>query len=207
MIAEAFGVACAANALAGHRNPDLRLMPFKFDVQALVDELNDSPELWNEFDLRTNHPQSPHREMDDIFVRYNARANFAGDRDAFNGPHDSVWWDTIEKIPSVLKIVWELMREVQGERLGMVLITRQPPVTTCYPHVDKGWHAGHYDKYAVQLQSSLGQSFHVGERKLHTVAGDCFWFDNSKPHWVLNPTDQSRMTMIVCIRNRFTGVA
>lgn len=185
---------------------DLRLMPFRFDVYMLVTELARHPDLWNEFDLRTNHPQSPHREMDDIFVRYNAPKNFGGDRHAFNEPHDAVWWPAIEKLPSVLKLVWDLMREVEGERLGMVLITRQPPGTTCYPHVDTGWHAGHYDKYAIQLQAAPGQSFHVGERKLETRAGDCFWFDNSKTHYVLNPTDQGRMTMIVCIRNRFTGV-
>ena len=56
----------------------LRLMPFKFDVRPLVSELHWSPELWNDFDLRTNHPASPHREMDDIIVRYNARVNFNG---------------------------------------------------------------------------------------------------------------------------------
>src|SRR5688500_7626801 len=108
----------------------LRLMPFKFDVRTLVSELSRSPELWNDFDLRTNHPQSPHREMDDIIVRYNARANFNGDRQAFNGVHDSVWWDSAERLPSALPIVFDLMREVQAERLGMVLITRQPAGAT-----------------------------------------------------------------------------
>lgn len=184
----------------------LRLMPFTIDVRRLVSELECHPELWNDFDLRTNHPKSPHREMDDIFVRYNDRANFIGDRAKFNDQHDAVWWPAIDKLPSVYSIVWDLMREVEGERLGMVLITRQPPRATCYPHVDNGWHARHYDKYAVQLQSAGGQSFHVEDESLETRPGDCFWFDNSRPHWVLNPTDHGRMTMIVCIRTRFTGV-
>jgi hypothetical protein len=182
----------------------LRLMPFKFDVRPLVSELSWSSELWNDFDLRTNHPQSPHREMDDIIVRYNARVNFNGDRQAFNGPHDSVWWDAAERLPSALPIVFDLMRAVQAERLGMVLITRQPAGATCHPHVDNGWHAKHYEKFAVQLASTAGQTFHVGDQSLMTNPGDCFWFDNSQTHWVLNPTDEARMTMIVCIRTRFT---
>lgn len=182
----------------------LRLLARKFDVRALVSELACHPELWNNFDLRTNHPASPHREMDDIIVRYNARSKFEGDRDAFNGPHDSVWWEAIEKLPSIYSMVWDLMREVGGERLGMVLITRQPPDTTCYPHKDGGWHAQHYEKYAIQLEAAPGQSFHVEDKSLETRAGDCFWFDNSRAHWVLNPTVFGRMTMIVCIRTRFT---
>lgn len=182
----------------------LRLMPFRFDVRPLVSQLYCHPELWNDFDLRTNHPQSPHREMDDIIVRYNARSNFTGDRSAFNAQHDGVWWDAAERLPAVQPIVFDLMRAVQGEQLGMVLITRQPAGATCYPHVDNGWHAGHYEKYAVQLQAAPKQTFHVQEESLETRAGDCFWFDNSKTHWVTNVSDQTRMTMIVCIRTRFT---
>jgi hypothetical protein len=200
-------VPLAAAALLGKAGlRPLRLFPHKFDVRTLVSELACHPELWNDFALRTDHPASPHREMDDIIVRYNARVNFSGDRDVFNGPHDSVWWDAIEKLPSVYRLVWDLMYKVEGERLGMVLITRQPPGATCYPHIDKGWHASHYEKYAIQLQSAPGQTFHVDEHKLETRAGDCFWFDNSRPHYVMNPTDHGRMTMIVCIRTRFTDL-
>lgn len=188
----------------------LRLLPIKFDVSRLVNELSWSPELWDDFDLRTNHPQSPHREMGDIFVRYNARMNFNGDRQTFNAEHESVWWDAAARLPAAAEIVFDLMRFVHGERLGMVLITRQPAKATCYPHVDNGWHAQHYDKYAVQLQSAQGQFFHSqrpGETpiSLETAPGDVFYFDNAVPHWVTNPTEHGRMTMIVCIRNQFTG--
>jgi hypothetical protein len=183
----------------------LHLTGFRFNVLPLVAELQAHPELWNDFDLRTNHPQSPHRELDDIFVRYNARENFDGDRDAFNGPHDAVWWPATDVLPSAQQIALDLMSQVQGERLGMVLITRIPPGAKCYPHVDKGWHARHFDKYAVQLASAPAQSFHVEDESLIAGPGECYWFDNSRPHWVVNDSDQARMTMIVCIRNRFTG--
>jgi hypothetical protein len=182
----------------------LRLMPYKFDVTPLVNELACHPELWNDFDLRTNHPQSPHREMDDIIVRYNARENFTGDRQAFNEQHDAVWWEVLEKIPAAYDLAMQVMSAAKGERLGMVLITRQPAGATCYPHIDRGWHARHYEKFAVQLASAPGQAFYVEDNSLETKPGDCFWFDNSRPHHVLNPTDEARMTMIVCIRTRFT---
>lgn len=184
----------------------LRLVPIRFDVRRLVTQLDWHPELWNEFDLRTNHPQSPHRELDDIFVRYNARENFTGDRHKFNEPHDAAWWPAIVKLPAVLPIVWDLMRHVEAERLGMVLITRIPGGATCYPHIDTGWHARHYDKYAVQLASADGQTFHVEDEELSAGPGEVYWFDNSRTHWVNNSSGKDRITMIVCIRNRFTGV-
>lgn len=184
--------------------PGLIKLQHTFDVAPLVAELSWYPELWNDFDLRTNHPQSPHRELDDIFVRYNARVNFTGDRTEFNGPHDSVWWDAAEKLTAAQRIAFEVMEAVEGERLGMVLITRIPAGATCHPHVDHGWHARHYDKYAVQLTSAPGQSFHVEQEKLSAEPGECYFFDNSRPHWVINESSQDRMTMIVCVRTRFT---
>ena len=193
----------------------LQLLPCRFNVDELVKQLAAAEQLWNDFDLRTNHPQSPHRELDDIFVRYNARENFPqhihpdevhAARTTFNGPHDAVWWSAAQELPAVKPIVFELMRNVEGERLGMVLITRIPAGQTCYSHTDNGWHAGHYDKFAVQLASAPGQSFHVEEESLEALPGECYWFDNSRPHHVLNLTAHARITMIVCIRNRFTGV-
>lgn len=183
----------------------LRMIGHRCEVSPLVVQLSWHPELWNEFDLRTNHPQSPHRELSDIFVRYNARENFTGDRHSFNEPHDAVWWPSIEKLPAARDITLDLMRAVEGERLGMVLITKIPAGATCYPHVDKGWHASHYDKYAVQLASAPGQAFHVEQAALSAEPGECYWFDNSRSHWVTNESQEDRLTMIVCIRNRFTG--
>lgn len=171
-----------------------------FDVYSLRAEILAHPELWDDFDIRTNHPQSPHREMSDIFVRYNARENYTGDRHAFNEPHDAVWWPSIEHLPSVLPIVSDLVHFVKGEKLGMVLITKLPAGKQCYPHIDIGHHAGHYQKYAVQVASNAKQSFHVEDQSLSAVPGECYRFDNSRPHFVLNPSDEDRITMIVCIR-------
>ena len=186
-------------------NPGIRLLNHICYVGDLVSQLRANPQLWNDFDLRTNHPQSPHRELSDIFVRYNAREHFEGDRQSFNGPHTSVWWPAFDRLPAVKQIVFDLMHHLEGEQLGMVLITKIPAHTQCYPHTDNGWHAGFYDKYAVQLASVEDQSFVVDGVSLSAQPGECYWFDNSRKHWVINDSDEDRMTLIVCIRNRFTG--
>lgn len=183
----------------------LKLLPWKIDVAPLVAQISAHPELWDDFDFRTNSDISPHRELSDIIVRYNARENFTGDRSAFNEPHESVWYHCVSQLPSVIPIALEVMRLVEGERLGMVLITRIPAHKQCYPHRDAGWHARYYDKYAVQLSSAPGQAFCFEGESLSAAPGEIYSFDNSKVHWVTNDSDFDRMTLIVCVRSRFTG--
>jgi hypothetical protein len=138
--------------------------------------------------------------MSDIWVRYNDPKNFTGDRLAFNEPHESVWYPSAA-IPYVKDIVYDIMCRVKGERLGGILITKLPAGRQCYPHIDGGWHAKYYDKYAVQLAGHPLQSFNVGNEKLVTKAGDVFQFENDVIHWVENNSPEDRITLIVCIRS------
>lgn len=172
------------------------------NVAPLVAELHRQPWLWNAVDLRTAPPQSPHHGLDDIWVRYNPLENYDPEKGLaeFNSEHNAKWYPAFQSLPSVRPLVFDLMRLVEGEALGFVLITRIPAGATCKPHVDRGWHAEHYDKYAIQLESAPGQSFNFEGESLDAQPGDVYWFNNLEQHWVLNPTEHDRMTMIVCIR-------
>ena len=170
------------------------------DVMPLVLQVERNPELWDEWTLRTEATDSPHHTSSDIWLRYNDKANFNGDKAEFNGEHDSVWYPAAQKLPALRDIVFNLMARVRGERLGGIWVTKIPPGKSVLPHVDGGWHAGHYDKYAVQLKSAPGQSFNFEGERLESKPGDVYWFDNSYAHWVLNDSDQERMTLIVCIK-------
>lgn len=187
----------------------LSLSPLRavFDVGGLVHELNRAPELWDDFPLRTREEFSPHHGLSDIWVRYNAQKHFDGDRAQFMEPHLAEWWKAAAHLPSARRLAFELMHAVDGEHLGMVLITRIPPRTNCLPHKDGGWHAQFYDKYAIQVKSARGQAFCFEDVRHECGPGGAYQFDNARLHWVENDTDSERITMIVCIRNRFTGVA
>lgn len=153
-----------------------------------------SADLWNKHTTRTEDPSSPHFGLDDIWVRY-------GDPDrAKDGmEHDSYWYKEAE-VNGVREICYDLMHALQGDELGGVLITRIPAGKECKPHTDPGWHARRYDKYGVQITSAPGQMFCFDDASLETRPGDVFWFDNKYRHWVTNPTQYERITMIVCIR-------
>jgi quercetin dioxygenase-like cupin family protein len=178
----------------------IQLLTPKFDVARAVEQLTAHPEAWNEHPWRTEHPRSPHREADDIWLRYRTLEDFDGDMQKFNGPHEAVWYPVADKLPAVKALAFEVMDQVQGQQLGGVLITKIPAGKQVYPHVDHGWHALHYEKFAVQLAGNTEQSFCFDGETLSPRTGELFWFNNQAPHWVFNPSREDRMTLIVCIR-------
>lgn len=166
-------------------------------VDLLVELAN--PALWDTLPMRTQGQKSPHRELSDIWVRYNPIERFDGDVAKFNAPHIAQWYPVAQSIPTA-KILSERIAADFDCDLGGVLITRIPAGKMCYPHIDEGWHARHYEKFALQVKGHEKQSFHVENDELITFDGDLFMFDNSKIHWVTNDSDEDRITLIVCVR-------
>lgn len=177
----------------------IRLLYSGMNVTPLITALTRQPWLWNQHTFRTENPASPHRAVDDIWLRYNDYAN--RNKTDFHGPHESLWYPAYYALPQVRDLVFPLMAAVEGERLGGVLITRIPAGCRVEPHVDGGWHASYYDKYAIQLMGNERQAFQFEGQSLSAKPGDVYWLDNSKTHWVTNDSDEDRMTLIVCIRS------
>jgi hypothetical protein len=172
----------------------IQLLSSGVNVSAIHWAIQSHPELWNENTIRTESPTSPHYGLDDIWARY-------GDtEEAMQGkPHKAVWYPSADML-GVKGICLDLMRWVGGVELGGVLITRIPAGKECQPHIDDGWHARHYEKFGIQITSAPGQKFCFEGEELETKPGDLFWFDNQYKHWVTNPTQYERITMIICIR-------
>lgn len=143
---------------------------------------------------------TPHGDVSDIWVRYNAWENYTGDWAAFHGEHVSEWYPVISKIPAAWSLARKVKRLARAETLGGVLITKVPPGGHVAPHIDGGWHAGHYRKLAVQVMGNQRQGFHFEDAVLRADPGDVYEFDNSRLHWVTNESDTDRITLIVCVR-------
>lgn len=157
-------------------------------------------DLWNKNLLRTTHPDSPHKQVDDIWLRFNAipesgdeLASVTDDKESINYP---AWW----ALPEAQNIALNLMRQVRGERLGRVLITRLAPGKTIAPHVDGGAPASYYDRYHISLQGLPGQLFRCGSETVQMRTGEVWWFDNCKEHEIVNNSADDRITLILDIR-------
>ena len=170
----------------------IRQVDAGWNVQMLVDQLAKNPQLWNEHPERTEASESPHHGVSDIWVRYNPTGE--------NVEHVSEWYPCVHAIPAAWSLAKRVMRRSGAKRLGGVLLTRIPPGGEVKPHIDGGWHAGFYEKYAVQIKGTRDQGFFFDDSELHPVAGDVYTFDNSKSHWVKNETEHERITLIVCVR-------
>lgn len=169
------------------------------NVAPLVHAIARQPALWDQHRLRTEHEGSPHREVSDIWIRFNALADYeaSGDRAAVIDQHESVWYPAIDALPEVRPIVFDLAHLVRGERVGRVIITRLAPGARIAPHVDSGSHAAYYDRYQVALACPLGCWFRAGEERLQMQTGDVWWFDNGVEHEVVNDGREDRLAMIV----------
>ncbi len=165
------------------------------NILPLLWELQSNPCVWNQHKARTESPDSPHYGLDDIWVRFAQEGIEYQDI-----PHSSIWYPATEKLPSVKELIFSVMRFVQGESLGGVLITRIPAGAECKRHIDGGWHARNYEKFAISIAAHPSQEFCFDDAKLITRPGELFWFDNQYPHWVTNPTDEARITLIMSIK-------
>ena len=171
---------------------NIRLLPEHYDVSAVQEELKHT-NAWNKYRWRTLHSHSPHREVSDIWLRYNLIEKMGPH---FNDPHEAVWYDfDLPKSKALAQKIAEGAKE-----LGGVLITKIPAGCQVYPHIDQGWHALHYEKIAVQIQGNEKQAFCFDDGSLSALPGETYWFNNQSTHWVKNDSDEDRITMIVCTR-------
>jgi hypothetical protein len=171
----------------------------ELDINPVLAELAANSHLFGEFNARKSAADSPHSEMDDIWVRYGDISVMveSGDYTGIADEHDSIW---LKDLPAVKRICFDVMALVDGERLGGVLITRLPAGGKIAPHSDSGWHAEYYDKFYVPIVNGAGSVFGFEGGNLIAEAGEVWKFDNSKPHWVNNDSNCERIAMIICIK-------
>lgn len=173
-------------------------LTINFDTQNLKSWLEEC-DLFGYYHQRTSIPNSPHAEAVDIWARYkdpteNLKSN---DWSSFAAKHESVW---LQKVPYVKSIAKRLMKHLNGSILGGILITKIPPRGRILPHTDSGWHASFYDKYYIPIKNSSGAKFCFNGINLDPNEGEVYAFRNDVPHWVINSSNEDRISMIICIK-------
>ena len=179
--------------------PAMQRIDIKIDPSLPLSELAASPQLWDADPERRNFsPHSPHREMQDIWVRYGDKSYFYKQEE----PHEPHWWPVADLLPSARRIAYRLLAHFKAGELGGIWITKVPPGGQIYPHVDSGWHANHYNTkvYVVLKSNDQCRNYAASMNDVVMKAGECWSFDNSVKHWMINAGETERITMIVCMR-------
>lgn len=166
------------------------------DVVPLLNALAQRPDLWNEHTIRTTHPLSPHQQTDDIWVLFNDCSTPETVVDDCEVVPYRAWFE----IPGLRKMVLDLMRRVDGIRLGRVLISRVPPGCSIPEHVDQGAPATYYKRYHLALKAEPGALNSSAKEVIQYRMGEFWWFDNSVPHSVTNNSADDRITLVMDVR-------
>ena len=175
---------------------NFQLIAANVDVMPLLHAVTRQSQLWNENRLRTTYPETPHAEASDIWLWFNSTDDAATVAD----DKDTVPYPARQALPQARPIVFDLMRGVQGSRLGRVLITRLAPGKSISPHADGGAPAEYFSRYQVALQSLPGCLFTIGDEVVTFSPGDVWWIANQRTHSVVNNSTDDRVVLIVDIR-------
>jgi quercetin dioxygenase-like cupin family protein len=168
------------------------------DLAPLLAALAAHPELWGADELRVTYAEdSPHREVDDILVRFNAGRDPA----TLGDDLECIWQPAVSPLFLIRSLALDLMRRVGGERLGRVMLTRLAPGKQIHPHADVlGAYAHYYNRVHLVLQSSPGCVFHAGQESVWMRPGEAWLFDAHAVHSVVNNGADDRIHLIVDVR-------
>jgi len=175
------------------------------DIRPIALALHKSS-LWNQYTLRTATPGSPHREVDDIWLRMNDLnkcRQAAIDPGIYVDHRESINYPGMTELP-VKPVIMALMNQVSGDRLGRCLISRMKPGTRILPHKDIGDDLTiyydnelYYSRYHIVIQGLPGSVFRSGDEEVNMQTGEIWWFRNDIEHEVMNYSADDRIH-IVC---------
>jgi hypothetical protein len=168
------------------------------DVIPVMRELATQPDLWDQNTLRTQHPDTAHAEVSDIWLWFN---EIPEDPTAVINDIQTIAYPAWTQLPSLRRLVLDLMRRVDGVQLGRCIVTKLPPGGQITPHVDHGAPAEFYTRYQIALQSLPGALFHCEDETVSFCTGEVWWVNNRVKHSVVNNSADDRIVCIVDIRS------
>lgn len=169
------------------------------NVLPLAVEILRQEHLWREDTYLRDYPQGPFQDVETIFLRFPPASVTELERSK-KDPHECVWMDGALHLPAARPLIFALMNQIQGERLGRVMINRIRPGGRIFPHADTQEHAEYWDRFHYVVASSPGVLFRCGTEQINMAAGQLWWFQNALEHEVVNNSAQDRIHLIIDVR-------
>lgn len=175
----------------------LKLKGLTVPHEEIRQEIAGSP-LWGQIKLRTTHEGTPHGQVTDLLLRFNrmqqTREQALDDCETY--PLKG-WTDFF----LCRQVALDLMRHVEGTRLGRVMLTHLPPGGRITPHVDAGTPATYYHRYHCVIACGPGPNkFRTEADWVDMRPGEVWWVNNAREHEVVNESGSERVHLIVDIK-------
>jgi hypothetical protein len=170
------------------------------DVSEALAQLDAQPELWNERGERRYRPTSPHRETDDIWLRYKKMPELVIPGD---WPFKSEWYPAWAKLPALRSIYHDIAALIDATEGGGVMLTRIPAGRMVHPHHDRGtWHSEHFtSKVWLILRANDACINYCDDESVVMKPGEAWTYSNLVTHAVENAGDTERICLIMCFRS------
>ena len=172
------------------------------DTMPMLYALQRQPELWNRQRFRTTFQNTPHGQVDDIWLRFSDDSRTT-DTAAVMADGDCVWHEAAKRLPQARPILLDLMRRLEAYALDRVVITRLRPGCIILPHADNEGayvHDPHRHRHHVVLQGLPGSLYRTGDETVTMLTGSVWWFDALTEHEVRNNSADDRIHMLVDLR-------
>lgn len=169
------------------------------NMTALAMEILRQEHLWREDTYLRDYPQGPFRDVETIFLRFPPASVSELER-SVRDQHECVWMDGALHLPAARALIFALMGQVQGERLGRVMVNKIRPGGRIFPHADTPAHAQYYSRFHYVVMSAPGVLFRCGEEQIGMQTGQLWWFNNALEHEVVNNSPQERIHLIIDVR-------
>lgn len=172
------------------------------NVGPLAHAVSRSFHLWNENKFRTTFPNTPHVDVDDIWLRFSDPEKCTTTTKVI-GDVKPVWFPAAQELYEAKPLITGLMAQVGAYELGRVLITRIRPGGVILPHADND---GEYvltpdiARYHIVLQGLPGSLFHCGGETACMRTGEVWWFNAHEMHSVENHSADDRIHLLVDVR-------
>lgn len=167
------------------------------DVMPILMAIQRQPELWNTNELRTTHEQSPHQQVEDIWLWFNKWSDHPAETIDDLQTYPCEAWP---KLPQIRPVVFDLMRKVEASQLGRCIITKLAPGKKIDPHVDMGAPATFYNRFQIALQNEPGSLFIIEDESVTFKAGEVWLINNKAEHSVINNSKKDRIVLIIDVR-------
>jgi Aspartyl/Asparaginyl beta-hydroxylase len=171
------------------------------NVIPLAVQILKQPQLWREDTYLRDYPQGPFKDVETIFLRFPPASVTELERST-KDQHECVWMDGALHLPAARPLIFSLMSQVEGERLGRVMLNRIVPGGRIYPHADTPVHAEYWDRFHYVVQTAPGVRFRCGDEEVQMSTGECWWFQNALEHEVVNNSASERIHLIIDIRTQ-----
>lgn len=175
-------------------------------VMPLLHQVVRNPHLWNQNNFRTTFPNTPHVDVDDIWLRFSDPEKCVTTTKVI-GDDKPVWYPAAQTLSEAKPLIRWLMHHVNAYELGRVLISRVKPGGRILPHRDND---GEYvltpdiARYHVALQGLPGSLYmcgEEGERETVTMrTGEVWWFNAHAEHSIVNNSEDDRIHLLVDVR-------